>query len=59
MHYPAHGHTAAEIIYRRANAEETFMGMTAFEGKKPKKIRCLYRQELFKRRGPDKADVPE
>ncbi|MDD3024633.1 MAG: RhuM family protein, partial [Syntrophomonadaceae bacterium] len=37
MHYAAHGHTAAEIIYLRANAEETFMGMTAFEGEKPKK----------------------
>jgi len=37
MHYAAHGHTAAEIIYRRANAEETLMGMTAFEGRKPKK----------------------
>ncbi|WP_366924720.1 virulence RhuM family protein [Metallumcola ferriviriculae] len=37
MHYAAHGHTAAEIIYLRATAEETFMGMTAFEGEKPKK----------------------
>ncbi|MDD4592715.1 MAG: virulence RhuM family protein [Parabacteroides sp.] len=37
MHYAAHGHTAAEIIYLRADAEESFMGMTAFEGNKPKK----------------------
>ncbi|MBS4026616.1 MAG: virulence RhuM family protein [Clostridia bacterium] len=37
MHFAAHGHTAAEIIYLRANADQTFMGMTAFDGKKPKK----------------------
>ena len=37
MHYAAHGHTAAEIMYLRANAEDTFMGMTTFEGEKPKK----------------------
>ncbi len=37
MHYAAHGHTAAEIIFRRANAEEKFMGMTAFTGEKLKK----------------------
>lgn len=37
MHYAAHGHTAAEILYLRANAKEPFMGMTAFEGKAPSK----------------------
>lgn len=37
MHYAAHGHTAAEIIYMRANAEEKFMGMSAFNGNKPTK----------------------
>ena len=37
MHFAAHGHTAAEIMYLRANAEDTFMGMTTFEGKRPKK----------------------
>ncbi len=37
MHYAAHGHTAAEIMYLRATAEDSFMGMTTFEGKKPKK----------------------
>lgn len=25
-HYAAHGHTAAEVIYERANAEQPFMG---------------------------------
>ena len=36
MHWAAHGHTAAEIIYSRANAEETNMGLTSWSGKKPR-----------------------
>lgn len=37
LHWAAHGHTAAEIIYQRANAQQPFMGLTAFKGKKPTK----------------------
>ena len=37
MHWAAHGQTAAEIIYNRANAELPYMGMTSFTGDKPKK----------------------
>ncbi|WP_429163211.1 virulence RhuM family protein [Desulfitispora alkaliphila] len=37
MHFAAHGHTAAEIIYLRANADKAFMGMTAFDREKPRK----------------------
>jgi hypothetical protein len=37
IHYAAHGHTAAEIIARRANAELPFMGLTVFKGEKPAK----------------------
>jgi hypothetical protein len=37
LHWAAHGHTAAEIIYQRSNATLPFMGMTAFKGKKPTK----------------------
>jgi hypothetical protein len=36
MHFAAHGHTAAEIIMQRANAESPFMGMTSFNGKTPR-----------------------
>lgn len=32
LHYAAHGHTAAEIIYARVNAEKPFVGMTNFKG---------------------------
>ena len=32
MHYSVHGHTAAEIIYERADAEKDFMGLTTWSG---------------------------
>lgn len=32
MHYAAHKHTAAEIIYERADSEKPFVGMTNFKG---------------------------
>ncbi len=37
MHVAAHGHTAAELVYLRANGEAEFMGMTAFDGERPRK----------------------
>ncbi len=37
MHYSVHGHTAAEIIYERANAEKDFMGLTTWTGAMPRK----------------------
>ena len=35
LHYAAHGHTAAEVIYKRADADQPFMGLTTFEGELP------------------------
>ncbi len=35
MHWAAHGHTAAEIIYTRADAEKMHMGLTCWSGKNP------------------------
>ena len=37
MHWAAHGHTAAEIIYNRADAAKPNMGMTTWLGDKPRK----------------------
>jgi len=37
MHWAAHGQTAAEIIYGRADAANPNMGMTAWSGDKPRK----------------------
>lgn len=38
MHYSVHGHTAAEIIYERADAEKDFMGLTSWAGPMPTKL---------------------
>lgn len=38
MHYAAHGHTAAEIVYYRADADKDFMGMTSYNGKSLRKV---------------------
>ena len=35
LHYAAHGHTAAEVIYERADAEKPFMGLMSFKGELP------------------------
>ena len=36
FHYAAHGHTAAEVIYERADSSKDFMGLTTFTGEMPK-----------------------
>lgn len=41
MHFAAHGHTAAEIEYLRADSEKDFMGLTSFQGGKPRKDEVL------------------
>ncbi len=35
LHYAAHGHTAAEVIYSRADSTKPFMGLTSFSGELP------------------------
>ena len=35
LHYATHGHTAAEVIYERADADKPFMGLTTFSGDFP------------------------
>lgn len=35
LHYAAHGHTAAEVIYKRADADKPYMGLTSFPGDMP------------------------
>jgi hypothetical protein len=35
LHYAAHGRTAAEVIYERANSDKPFMGLTSFSGSLP------------------------
>ncbi|NLE63860.1 MAG: hypothetical protein BWY08_01416 [Bacteroidetes bacterium ADurb.Bin174] len=35
IHYAVHGHTAAEVIFTRADAEKEFMGLMTFPGSRP------------------------
>ena len=37
MHWAAHSHTAAEVIFQRADAEKEYMGLTSWEGKQIKR----------------------
>lgn len=37
MHFSAHGHTAAEVIYERADSEKDFMGLTSWTGPLPRR----------------------
>ena len=58
MHYAIHGHTAAELIVERANAEKEHMGLTTWEnapdtwhqlavwGKETRKLSLLERKKL-------------
>ena len=42
IHYSVHGHTAAEIIYNRADADKDFMGLTTWTGGLPKRQDAEY-----------------
>ena len=35
LHYAAHGHTAAEVVFQRADADQPFMGLRTFSGDMP------------------------
>ena len=35
LHFAAHGHTAAEVVFQRADAEQPFMGLRTFSGDSP------------------------
>lgn len=37
MHFAAHGHTAAELQYQRADASQPFMGLTSWTGEHPRR----------------------
>ena len=48
MHYSVHGHTAAEIIYNRADANKDFMGLTSWTGQFPKKNDAEFAKNYLK-----------
>lgn len=54
MHYSAHGQTAAEVIYNRADAAKDFMGLTSWTGSFPKRSDAEFAKNyLF----PDEIDT--
>ncbi len=41
LHFAAHGHTAAEVIYLRVDSEKPFAGLTNFKGKQPTQAEAM------------------
>lgn len=54
MHFSAHGHTAAEVIYDRADANADFMGLTSWTGYLPRKSDAEYAKNYLTQ---DELDV--
>ena len=42
IHFSTHGHTAAELIYNRADSEKDFMGLTMWSGALPRRSDTEY-----------------
>jgi hypothetical protein len=49
LHYAAHGHTAAEVIFERIDADKPFLGLTNFAGALPTKKRRKQQNAIWKR----------
>ena len=41
LHFAAHGHTAAEIIYLRVDSDKPFVGLTNFKGQQPTQAEAM------------------
>lgn len=41
LHFAAHGNTAAEVIYLRADSNKPFAGLTSFKGKQPTQAEAM------------------
>ena len=41
LHYAAHGHTAAEVIYYRVDSDKPYLGLTSFLGNKPTQAEAM------------------
>ncbi len=48
MHWAAHGHTAAEVITRRADATLPYMGLTSWTGTRPRKTDAVVAKNYLK-----------
>ncbi|MFH0892480.1 MAG: RhuM family protein [Candidatus Falkowbacteria bacterium] len=41
LHFAAHGHTAAEVIYLRVDSDKAFAGLTNFKGRQPTQAEAM------------------
>lgn len=41
LHYAAHGHTAAEVVYLRVDSDKPFVGLTNFKGVQPTQAEAM------------------
>jgi len=41
LHYAAHGHTAAEVIYLRVDSDKPFAGLSSFKGSQPTQAEAM------------------
>lgn len=41
LHYAAHGHTAAEVIYLRVDSDQPFAGVNSFKGSQPTQAEAM------------------
>ena len=51
IHYAIHGHTAAELIVERADAEKDFMGLLTFKGNHPTLIEAKTAKNYLNEKG--------
>jgi len=48
LHFAAHGHTAAEVIYLRVDSDKPFAGLTNFKGKQPTQAEAMIAKNFLK-----------
>jgi len=48
LHYAAHGHTAAEVIYLRVDSEKPFVGLMSFKGTQPTQAEAMIAKNFLK-----------
>lgn len=48
LHFAAHGHTAAEVIYLRVDSDKPFAGLTSFKGAQPTQAEAMIAKNFLK-----------
>lgn len=50
LHFAAHGHTAAEVIYLRVDSDKPFAGLTNFKGQQPTQAEAMVAKNFLELR---------